>query len=587
MAFDKLAQPKWATYWGGTADEWGYGIAVGTSDNLYITGTSTSASLPTIQNNGTYIQSTGLGNNYYYGFVTEFQASNGRDLWETFFGGTSQVKGYKVAIDKNNNVFVVGRVDYTTLFGVATGGVPPTNGGFPILNPGGSAYYQTSIAGTQIGHSGNDLNMDGFIAEFNSSNKLLWSTLYGGNDYDDILDVKVNPTDQSIAIVGRTVTQTPSNNYCGVPTNGGFPLCNTGSPYFQNTTNMGIGTGNGYISVFSNSGVLNWSTYFDGEPSGLAFNSKGDLYVSGITPNPTSSNSCSAPTNNGYPICNSIGGTTPQTWKGSYDAYIAEFNTSHDLIYSSYYGGTTDEEVVDPWNELGNTKLAVDLSDNVYMTGATEVVTGSSNDFPTVAHSSFYNLAQNQPQANIPSPFIVAFNSSDQLLWATLYGGTGTGTNGDGYDDGLSIAASGDSKLYVVGNTCTLNFPYTYPSTGSPYHQPAATSSATESIDAFIGRFNISSLSNGISEFSEKLNDFNIYPNPADDKINIEFKATMKGDITISLHNVLGQVIYSEQLQNYTGNYKKSINVDNLKTGIYLISINFANGNLSKKFIKQ
>lgn len=80
---------------------------------------------------------------------------------------------------------------------------------------------------------------------------------------------------------------------------------------------------------------------------------------------------------------------------------------------------------------------------------------------------------------------------------------------------------------------------------------------------------------------------FEIYPNPTIDELNIEFNADDKEDITITIYDNLGQVIYYEQLQNYIGTYKKHISFTNRAKGVYLINVHFTDGNITKKFIKQ
>ena len=45
------------------------------------------------------------------------------------------------------------------------------SGTFPLCNPGGTAYVE-----------GNKGSYDAFVAKFNSSNQLVWSTQYGGSD---------------------------------------------------------------------------------------------------------------------------------------------------------------------------------------------------------------------------------------------------------------------------------------------------------------------------------------------------------------------------------------------------------------------
>jgi hypothetical protein len=73
-----------------------------------------------------------------------------------------------------------------------------------------------------------------------------------------------------------------------------------------------------------------------------------------------------------------------------------------------------------------------------------------------------------------------------------------------------------------------------------------------------------------------------IYPNPA--KNSITLLTTFKGNYTIDLYNITGQLIISEK-----GNtVKKEINIEKLNKGIYIIKINALNGlAMTHKMVKS
>lgn len=64
----------------------------------------------------------------------------------------------------------------------------------------------------------------------------------------------------------------------------------------------------------------------------------------------------------------------------------------------------------------------------------------------------------------------------------------------------------------------------------------------------------------------------NIYPNPAKDRLNIEFKTNKKQDIIIELINISGQTIIKETIENVV-NYKNSIDVSDFTKGFYYFKI--------------
>jgi len=66
---------------------------------------------------------------------------------------------------------------------------------------------------------------------------------------------------------------------------------------------------------------------------------------------------------------------------------------------------------------------------------------------------------------------------------------------------------------------------------------------------------------------------FSVYPNPASDLINIKADGLTGGNHTLSLNNIDGQVVNMQQI-NVTGNILNTqLNIQNLPTGIYFLSL--------------
>lgn len=78
---------------------------------------------------------------------------------------------------------------------------------------------------------------------------------------------------------------------------------------------------------------------------------------------------------------------------------------------------------------------------------------------------------------------------------------------------------------------------------------------------------------NGINENDSNLS-MNIYPNPStDNTFTLSFNIAQQKDVEIKIVNVLGKVIYSERLDNFSGLYKKVITLSDMASGIYFIDI--------------
>jgi hypothetical protein len=84
---------------------------------------------------------------------------------------------------------------------------------------------------------------------------------------------------------------------------------------------------------------------------------------------------------------------------------------------------------------------------------------------------------------------------------------------------------------------------------------------------------------NGIENIVEKEDPFTVYPNPATDRLYIRSACDMHEEISVSICNIMGEVVYSANyISSFTG-----ISLENLSKGIYFLKINSAN----KKYVKK
>ena len=77
----------------------------------------------------------------------------------------------------------------------------------------------------------------------------------------------------------------------------------------------------------------------------------------------------------------------------------------------------------------------------------------------------------------------------------------------------------------------------------------------------------------------------NIFPNPTEGLVTISFESIENGDFTISILNVLSEVIFEEKLTQFSGFYQKNINLDNFAKAVYLIRIETSVSTINKKLI--
>jgi uncharacterized protein (TIGR03437 family) len=176
--------------------------------------------------------------------------------------------------------------------------------------------------------------------------------------------------------------------------------------------------------------VIVYSTYLGGSNAesfpGIAVDTLGSVYLVGDT--------LSAD----YPTVNPI-----QPPRGSRYVVVSKFNpTGSALVYSTYLGGSNNEQSASTANNGLGAGVAVDSSGSVYLTGFT-----NSNNFPTTANAFQSNLGGNQ------DVFLVKLNpAGSAILYSTYLGGSGSET-------ARRVAVDNNGRAWIAGATDSTNFP--------------------------------------------------------------------------------------------------------------------------------
>jgi hypothetical protein len=158
----------YSTYLGGSAGDLGSGIAVDTSGNAYITGSTDSTNFPTVSP----LQAVPGGSGD--AFVAKLNAAGSALLYSTYLGGNFADSGSGIAVDSSGNAYV-------------TGSTSSTN--FPTANPLHAAP----------GGSG-----DAFVAKLNATGSaLMYSTYLGGSGIDQGSGIAVDSSGNAY-ITGST-----------------------------------------------------------------------------------------------------------------------------------------------------------------------------------------------------------------------------------------------------------------------------------------------------------------------------------------------------------------------------------------------
>jgi hypothetical protein len=442
----------WATYYGGSDDEWSYGLNTDDSGNVYITGYSVSTT--GIATSGAY-QTSNSG--YMDAFLAKFNSA-GKRKWATYYGGGDDEWGQALSTDDSGNVFLTGGTYSTS--GIATANAYQTSlntgpdvflakfssagkrrwgtyyGGnstefiYGITNDdsghiyiGGTTLSSSGIATTGARKTTIAGSWDAFLTKFSDSGGIVWATYYGGSTYDYIYGVVTDDTG-NVYVSGYTFSTS------GISTSGSYQASLAG------------GT-DAFIAKFSSADSLKWGTYFGGSGYELCYSidigDSGNLYLSGNT-----SSTSGIATSGAYQTAN--GG-------GSYDAFVAKFNNTGGRKWATYYGGGGAE------NCYG---ITCDDSENVYIAGVTVSTSGIAT---TGAYQDSF--------AGGSDAFLAAFPRTGNLSYATYYGGNTT-------DYCYGICSDHSFNIYISGYT---------QSTAGVATSGAHQTSLAGPVDAFLAKF--------------------------------------------------------------------------------------------------
>ena len=83
------------------------------------------------------------------------------------------------------------------------------------------------------------------------------------------------------------------------------------------------------------------------------------------------------------------------------------------------------------------------------------------------------------------------------------------------------------------------------------------------------------------------INNLEIYPNPTRDIFNIGFTSDYKQSIEIRVVNLVGEIIFTENLDNFVGEYTNTFYLEEYPKGVYLLELDTDNGTVNKKLILQ
>ena len=87
----------------------------------------------------------------------------------------------------------------------------------------------------------------------------------------------------------------------------------------------------------------------------------------------------------------------------------------------------------------------------------------------------------------------------------------------------------------------------------------------------------------GISAISE----LSVYPNPTRDIFNVSFKSETKQFVELRVVNIVGEIIFTENLKDFKEEYTKSFNLSDYSKGVYFLELYSKLGVVNKRIMLQ
>ena len=83
------------------------------------------------------------------------------------------------------------------------------------------------------------------------------------------------------------------------------------------------------------------------------------------------------------------------------------------------------------------------------------------------------------------------------------------------------------------------------------------------------------------------INNLDVYPNPSRDVFSVSFTSEDVQNLEVRVINVIGEVVYTENLVEFVGEYTKQVDLSTYTKGVYFLEITTDNGVINKKLILQ
>ena len=355
----------YATYIGGRGDDRAAGLAVDSSRQIYLTGSTASADFPLVA----AVRSTRGGSRD--AFALKLNAVGNLLVYSTYLGGSGNDLATAIAVDASGNAYIAGDTqspDFPLSIPVQSVFGGKTDAFVTRLTPAGAISFSTYLGGSNDEHVGgvaidaagniyvaggtlstdfplaaplqatNGGSQDAFVTKISTSpSALVYSTYLGG------AGGQAGSPEQANAIA---VDSAGAAYVAGVTNSANFPVT-VGA--FQTVFN---GVQDAFVTKLNPAGSIKvYSTYLGSSSfdwaSAIALDTAVNAYVTGYT------------SSAGFPVA----GGVQAGFKGFYDAFVSKINPfGNGVTFSTMFGGSGADQA---------NAIAADSSGNMFIGGQT------------------------------------------------------------------------------------------------------------------------------------------------------------------------------------------------------------------------
>lgn len=492
------------------------------------------------------------------GFIVKMNPE-GQLIWATFYGGEMSEYISGIAIDENDDIYIIGATSSTSGIATPNSYQPQIDGVSDIFvaqfSPGGeriwATYYPSTDSSTQdfsgmgISSHGESIVADGtgaiyfvnrtdkldaattgtfqmeigqasntLVSKFSTDGERIWATYYGIN-FSNVYSVALGS--DGLYLGGVTFDCPPSGSY-----NTYFGTVGSHQPEPGSCKDV-------FVSKFSVEGNRLWTTYYGNNyPESMVKNAivcfGENIYFSGIS----------------YTSTNI---TTPGSYQegapsNENSSYLIKFNSAGERQWGTFFGLDPDLSALDitPYARLGK-----DSQGNIYMLGNTKFQANISTDGAFQEEKALKN-----------DNYLAIFHPSGQLLYGTYYGG-------DGEEYGSSPLVYGHT-VFMFGQTSSTEGIATAGSYQPDYMQSADPDLET---NIYIAKFTPEGM--GLDDLDTQ--SFTVYPNPNNGSFTIMAKEGIISSVEV--YNTLGQ----RMEKTWTALRTNEVQVQGLGSGLYFVRV--------------